>query len=280
MFISHAGADVQPAMAVAGFLKRANVEARLDRGEIGPGASFIKFMESALTSADYCLLLWSGAARASNFVTEEWQNALCRAIEEQRAFLTVGRLEDLPVPGMLRSRIWVDLFPRLEPGLLRIIGEWKSDRCAAAESGRPVGASAAIEETGGTQVYISSDLYGFTHPARLRLEQPAGVLLDHILKALCLRARIEDSEQRVGIKLDYRLRMRGHDLARSESPMSRGARENEVFQLVVTATIVAATQPTSPSLVSAEFLSDEGLRPTPIALTERQRQLVLNASNI
>jgi hypothetical protein len=69
-------------------------------------------------------------------------------------------------------------------------------------------------------------------------------------------------------------------LARSESPLSKGARENEVFQLVVTATIIAATQAVSSGVASSEFLAPELVPPQAITLTERQRNLVLAASNI
>jgi hypothetical protein len=280
VFISHAGSDIEHARSAADFLTRAEIDVRLDRSELVAGASFIQFMESALGTADYCLLLWSRAASSSPYVTEEWQNALCRAIEERRAFLTVGRLEDLQVPALLRARIWVDLFPRPDWGLLRLVDEWRSDRRASAESGRPIASTVTIEEPDGVRVYVTSDLYGFTHPARLRLDEPAGLLLDRVVTTLGLRHRIEDPGGRVGVQLNYRLRMRGRDLQRSEAPLARGARENEIFQLVVNARIVAAAKAESVKGGSAVFLgaTDEGSESG--TLSERHKQLLLGGSKV
>jgi hypothetical protein len=63
VFISHAGADSAQAAVVSQLLMEADIIARFDRKELQLGDSFLTFMETALSSADYCLLLWSRNGR-------------------------------------------------------------------------------------------------------------------------------------------------------------------------------------------------------------------------
>jgi hypothetical protein len=243
IFISHAGADVVVAAEVARLLTSAGIEVRLDRIEVGPGASVVQFMESALGVSDYCMLLWSEAARKSPWVTEEWQNAFYRSISECRAFLVVARLENTEVPHLLRSRVWVDLFPNIEPGINVLITRWRTDKTVGITSGFPVAqALCPLDEAEGENVYISSELYAFTFPARVRLEQPVGILIDRIIRTAGLKRRIHD-RNRIGLQLDYRLMLGDRELDRSTSLASAGVSRDAILNLVVQARVVAATTP-------------------------------------
>lgn len=283
VFISHASQDVEVAQRAANYLKEQGIEVRLDAEELGPGANFAAFMESALSMSDYCFLLWSAAARASQFVADEWQNAWSKGIVEKRAFLVVGRLEDIPVPALLGNRVWVNLFPDLHPGLTRVVDEWRADRQAAVTSGRQVGSTVEIAAPGGVRVYITSELYGFTHPARAQLDEPAGVLLDRTLQALGLAKELRDPNGRIGLILEYSLQLDGRALARNRSLRSQGALEDAVFQLVVNARISAATAPQGGAAQPVQFLGvpkQGAAKPTSrlVALDESQRQRLLEQS--
>ena len=78
VFISHAGADSPKATIVAGLLTQAEIDVRFDRQELSLGDSFLAFMESALSNADYCLLLWSCNAASTPWLRVEWEAALYR----------------------------------------------------------------------------------------------------------------------------------------------------------------------------------------------------------
>jgi len=236
-------------------LERQGISARLDAAELGPGSNFAAFMDSSLAMSDYCFLLWSASARASPYVTEEWQTAWTRGIAEKRAFLVVGRLEELPVPALLRNRVWVNLFPTLEVGLQRIVTEWQADRKAAIDSGRQVGSAVPSDDAIGVRIYISSELYGFTHPAVADLQAPAGVLLDRTLQSLGLVKELRDASGRIGLALEYQLQLNGKVLSSQQDLGSQGVQQNTVLQLLVSARVSAATLPASGSAAPIQFLN-------------------------
>ena len=101
VFVSHAGADTPTAMAIAEQLTDGGLEVTIDREELRGGDSFLSFMEKALSTCDYCLLLWSKAASEGKYVQVEWEAALYKTIEESRRFLLIARLEDYPLPALL-----------------------------------------------------------------------------------------------------------------------------------------------------------------------------------
>ena len=102
IFLSHAGSDSDIAQRVADRLTKGGLEPILDRERLAPGLSFIAFMENALATSDFFLLLWSTAAATRKWVDLEWQSALYRSVEEARAFLSVGRVDDHPLPNLLK----------------------------------------------------------------------------------------------------------------------------------------------------------------------------------
>jgi hypothetical protein len=58
VFVSHAGVDSPRVSPIASALWREGLQVRLDRDELRLGVSFVSFMEDALKTSDYCLLLW------------------------------------------------------------------------------------------------------------------------------------------------------------------------------------------------------------------------------
>jgi len=206
VFISHAGADSAKAAVVSQLLTQAEIVVRFDREELQLGDSFLTFTESALSSADYCLLLWSRSAAGTPWVQMEWEAALSRSVREKRSFLLVGCLEELPPPVLLGPRLRVDLFPKLQPGVGQIVETWRADRGAEKETQRPV-ASVAIPnnpERGSATIYITSEYFGITVPLDADLDTPAGVYLDRILNDFKL-PRTLDYEGRGGVRYGYRL---------------------------------------------------------------------------
>ena len=73
VFISHAGADATRAAEVASISRSRRNNTRFDRAELALGDTFLTFMTHALTTSDYCLLLWSAQAAATPWVAMEWK---------------------------------------------------------------------------------------------------------------------------------------------------------------------------------------------------------------
>jgi len=252
VFISHAGPDRALAASVASLLEARGIVPLLDRAMIDAGDDFLAFMESALGRARYCLLLWSGDAARSEWVGLEWRAALVRSVQEHRAFLVVGRLEALPLPNLLAPRLWVDLFPDLEPGVQTFADAWRADRAAEAVSGRPVVAAGPPPEPAGAPLYLTSELFAFTRPIRANLSEPAGVLLDRALAELGLPRQLS-YDGRVGVRFEYTLAHGDEPLERARALAAQGIEPGAVLGLRASLQPYAAATPASGALGQAVF---------------------------
>jgi hypothetical protein len=244
IFISHAGPDSPKAVTISDALKQRGLEPVLDRESLKPGESMIAFMENGLSTSDYCLLLWSAVAATREWVREEWQAALHRSVTEARAFLAVGLLDTQALPTLLAPRIHARLWPRLEPGLTRIVNTWVDDRRAEERSMRPVGSAPGLaEETRmGAQIYVTSDLFGITCPWNVDLFCPAGVLLDELRLSLKLPSSLE-YDGRIGVRFEYHL-VRDHvRLSRAQTLADQAVTAGSVLWIESEAKYFAATDP-------------------------------------
>ena len=91
-------------------------------------------MEEALTVSNFCLLLWSEAASKSKWVALEWESALHKTMHDLPGFLIVGRVDESPLPHLLRSRLFVDLFPAVQPNILKVLEVVNGDENAFAKT--------------------------------------------------------------------------------------------------------------------------------------------------
>jgi hypothetical protein len=256
VFISHAGADSAKAAAVAGVLNAADIDVRLDRQELRLGDSFLQFIESALAQSDYCLLLWSRNAAATPWVQLEWESALYRSVQEKRAFLVCGRLEETALPALLAPRLRVDLFPDLQPGIGDVIAAWRSDRRAEAITHRPVAASpmAQPDDVEGDTLYVTSEAFGITVPLSVDLGAPAGVLLDRIVNRAGL-PKLWQHEGRIGVHFTYTLMKETQALDRARSLSSQDVTDKSVVWLKTQMSPFSATAPMDGALGAATFRS-------------------------
>lgn len=232
VFVSHAGADSTQAAAVADLLTGSGIEVRFDRKELCLGDSFLSFMDSALADSDYCLLLWSRNAAGTPWVRMEWESALYRSVEEKRAFLVSGRLEDAGLPPLLAPRLRVDLFPELQPGVGQIVETWRADRSAESATQRPVASSpiGRTEDAEPNTVYVTSEAFGITVPVRLDLNAPAGLLLDRILARASL-PKVWQYEGRIGVRFTYTLMNGQQGLERAQSLAAQNVADRSVVWL-------------------------------------------------
>jgi len=254
VFISHASADSAKAAVVSQLLMQAEIVVRFDRQELLLGDSFLTFMERALASADYCLLLWSQSAAGTPWVQMEWEAALSRSVREKRSFLLVGRLEEVPPPVLLAPRLRVDLFPELQPGIGRILETWRADRSAENETQRPVAGVAVPNhpEPGSATIYVTSEYFGITVPLDADLDTPAGVYLDRILNDFKL-PRTLDYEGRGGVRYGYRLMNTNRPLDRSIPLAGQDVKNKSILWLETTITPYAQSVPLQGTLRPTVF---------------------------
>jgi hypothetical protein len=254
VFVSHAGADSAQAVAVADILTGSGIGVRFDRKELCLGDSFLSFMDSALADSDYCLLLWSRNAAQTPWVRMEWESALYRSIQEKRAFLVTGRLEDAAIPSLLAPRLRVDLFPELEPGIGQIAEMWGADRNAESATQRPVAGSkiGQPEDSGPNTVYVTSEAFGITVPVRVDLNAPAGLMLDRIITRAAL-PKVLQYEGRIGVRFTYTLMNGEEELDRAKSLAQQGVADRSVVWLKTRMTQFSDAAPLEGSVLNVTF---------------------------
>jgi hypothetical protein len=278
VFISHAGSNRAEAGRVRDLLNASDVDVRLDVTEVQPGVSFVAFMESALSKSDYCLLLWSRAAGESKWVRVEWEAALHRAVSDAPGFLVVCRLENHEVPVLLRPRLFVDLFPQLEPGLDRVLTLLKDDAAAGERTSRPVAKprAALIDDGEGARIYVTSKLFGRTFPLRLPLETPVAVAVERIVTSLEL-PRESPGGHGVNLRFDYGLAKHDLTLADTKSLGDQGVADNDVLWLETSVAPFSSTQPVRTSAGRVTYRSAPAKKRADPASDERRAQDALRA---
>jgi hypothetical protein len=256
IFISHAGANANAARAVAEYLRASGLSPLVDRERISAGDSFLSFMEEALSTSDYFLLLWSSDAAMRKWVQIEWEAALHRCVSEARGFLVVGRLDEHPLPLLLAPRLFVDLHPELLPGIADVVRIWREDLTAEEQSGKPVGSNQLLlEDARGVPVYITSELFGVVVPVSIDLSVPAGVVLLAVREQLSLPNSL-DHRGKIGIRFEYRLRHNQIPLDFERSLAEQGVKAQSVVWLECSMRPFAAKSPQSGTLDTITFRAE------------------------
>lgn len=260
VFVSHAGTDNARAVAVAELLRDGGLEPLIDDYQVKPGDVFLDFMETALDTCSYCLLLWSQAAAQTPWVRTEWQVAFQDAVTRGQSFLVVGRLEEVPLPRLLRTRVWIDLFPDPQPGVGRLLEVWQDDETAAEASARPVQPPARTIPTSeeGETLYITSQSFGKTFPIKVDLDAPALLLIDRIVTLLDA-PRQTDHKGLFGCRYEYNLS--GGEgktiLTHQLSLRSQGVSAKDVLWLEITIKPFAAGESTGDLPTATTFRGEQ-----------------------
>jgi hypothetical protein len=253
IFISHAGSDHEQAQTIANALKNCHISVIMDSLELVTGSNFVDFINAALDSADYCLLLWSRAAEQREFVKAEWHAAFAKEVNLHRIFLLVGRLEDHSVPVLLQPRIYIDFFPTIEPGIAKLVSTWKKDRYANATLKKlvlpPLDPTIALGNAVSplVELYCSSELFDCVFPIPADLNKPAGLLLHYVIEKLQLPANLALPNEVLGMKLSYQLLYDGKALDRQQTLHSHGISAGAILNLEITTEVFSRVAATSVS---------------------------------
>ncbi|SEE65527.1 Predicted nucleic-acid-binding protein, contains Zn-ribbon domain [Streptomyces sp. 2231.1] len=108
-FMSHNHRDKPHVTPFAARMKLAGAEVWLDEWEIHPGDSIIGKVNEALDLVDTVLLFWSRNAAESAWVNTEMETALTRKLSDGSVRVIPMRLDDAPLPPLLRPLMYVSL---------------------------------------------------------------------------------------------------------------------------------------------------------------------------
>jgi hypothetical protein len=106
-FLSHSSADKPTVRRLGAQLILVGADVFYDEWDIEAGESVSGAIEHALDRFDCFLLVWSDAARKSNWVRREYRSAVKRLIEEGKRMICL-RLDATPVPRLIDDLKWVD----------------------------------------------------------------------------------------------------------------------------------------------------------------------------
>jgi TIR domain len=109
-FLSHSWSDNARVRPLAVALRAHGVDVWFDQWEMGPGDSLVQKINEGLEQCAVFLVALSAASVASNWVREELSAAVVRRIEDHARLIPV-RLDDTPVPAVIRHLSYVPLDP-------------------------------------------------------------------------------------------------------------------------------------------------------------------------
>jgi TIR domain/Tetratricopeptide repeat len=114
-FVSYTGADQAWAEWIAEQLEDAGYTTLLQAWDFRPGSDFLHQMHQATSSAQRTVALLSAAYFGSQFGEAEWRAAFAKDPTGELGLLVPVRVQDCQPPGLLASRVYVDLVGLDEP---------------------------------------------------------------------------------------------------------------------------------------------------------------------
>jgi tetratricopeptide (TPR) repeat protein len=114
-FISYTGADRAWAEWIAVQLEAAGYTTLLQAWDFRPGSDFVEHMHRAIEQTERTIALLSQRYLASVFAAAEWHAIFAKDPSGQAGLLVPVRIEDCEPPGLLRTRVYIDLVDTDEP---------------------------------------------------------------------------------------------------------------------------------------------------------------------
>jgi TIR domain len=115
-FISYTSRDRLWAEWITRVLDEAGYSTKLQARDFAPGQDFVQEMQQAATTAARTMAVLSPAYFDSRFTGSEWAAAFAQDPTGELRTLIPVRVADFEPPGLLRSRIYVDLVDKNEEG--------------------------------------------------------------------------------------------------------------------------------------------------------------------
>lgn len=109
-FISRTGADAQWGQWIGQVLIDAGYTVLLQDWDFRPGEDFVAKMDSAMRTSAHTIAVLSRAYDQALFTVPEWTNAIARDPTGRNAILVPVRVDDIVPEGILKTRIYIDLF--------------------------------------------------------------------------------------------------------------------------------------------------------------------------
>lgn len=111
VFLSHNSADKETVRTLAMLLAGEGINLFFDEWDIRLGDALMGVIEQGLQDADIFVVVWSDAARRSNWVDVEVQTFLRRRVDNHALRVIPLMLDDTPLPALLANYAGMNIAP-------------------------------------------------------------------------------------------------------------------------------------------------------------------------
>jgi tetratricopeptide (TPR) repeat protein len=182
-FISYTGVNRPWAEWIAVQLEQAGYTTLLQAWDFRPGSDFLHLMQQATTSAGRMIAVLSPAYFGSQFSEAEWRAAFHKDPTGELGLLVPVRVQPCEPPGLLASRVYIDLVDTDEPTARRLLLSGVDQSGARPTSALFPGAATGVKRFPGQGPPISN------LPARNRNFSGRGELLKDLHASLQVESR-------------------------------------------------------------------------------------------
>jgi tetratricopeptide (TPR) repeat protein len=109
LFVSYTAADRRWAQWIAWQLEQDGYTTRIQAWDFGPGSDFIEQMQQAVIHTERTIVVLSPAYLESRFGGAEWHAVFTKDPTGEQGLLVPVRVAEVEPPGLLASRVYVDL---------------------------------------------------------------------------------------------------------------------------------------------------------------------------
>jgi tetratricopeptide (TPR) repeat protein len=155
-FISYTGADRAWAEWIAVQLEAAGYTTVLQAWDFRPGSDFVEQMHQAIEQTQRTIAVLSQRYLASVFSAAEWHAIFAKDPTGQAGLLVPVRIEDCEPPGLLRTRVYIDLVDTDEPTAKRLLLDGVGESGARPTSAPFPGAAAGMKRFPGQGPAVSN----------------------------------------------------------------------------------------------------------------------------
>ena len=121
IFISHASKDAEIATELAGHLRNANHETKIDTQDLGLGDNAIDFMNEGIENAAAVIILFSKHTPDAGWQKLEIDSAVWNEVAQDGGRCIVVRLDDTRLPPILGPKVYGELIPGDQESLRKLV---------------------------------------------------------------------------------------------------------------------------------------------------------------
>lgn len=114
VYICHTKSDNQICSELSNYLKSLGLQTWFDVENFIPGDSLVSKMNYGLEHSDYVIVVWSSAAQKSAWVKREYEAAITMETNDGKPRVIATRLDDTPLPALLRDKKYITATNGLE----------------------------------------------------------------------------------------------------------------------------------------------------------------------